>query len=196
MTTPDTTARLADAELGYPDTLADYIGRYCPTEFPWGADRSAELITTELIRPLLADLERARSIAVRLEQENARLTEELAELKAANDPRLRCLLIKAAPDKDLYVGWSMVADGPTGVWSRETALEYGFPPARLDLADETGTSLDDVPGSWASGGFVAEQRGWLKRDRIGDYAVEYLNGDREAAYRLLEPFEDETEVRS
>lgn len=71
MTTPDTAARLADAELGYPDTIADYIGRYCPTEFPWGADRSAELIMAELVRPLLADLERARRVAVALEQELA-----------------------------------------------------------------------------------------------------------------------------
>lgn len=138
-----------------------------------------------------ARLEQARRWAIALEQENARLTDELAEAKAANNPRLSDLLIKAAPDKDLYVGWSMVCDGPTGVWSRETAIAYGFPPARLDLADETGTSLDDAPGSWASGGFVAEQRGWLRRDRLGDYAVEYLYGDREAAYRLLEPFEDE-----
>ncbi|WP_405960760.1 hypothetical protein OG235_27735 [Streptomyces sp. NBC_00024] len=144
---------------------------------------------------LIADLERARSIAVALEQENAKLTEELAELKAANDPRLRGLLVKAAPDKDLYIGWSMVCDGPTGVWSRETAIEYGFPPSWLDRADGTGTSLDDAPGSWAGGGFVAEQRGWLKRERLGDYAVEYLHGDRQAAYGLLEPFEGETEVR-
>lgn len=85
MTTPDTAARLADAELGYPDTLADYIGRYCPTDFPWGADRSAELIMTELVRPLLADLERARSIAVALEQENAHQTERLAAIQKLAD---------------------------------------------------------------------------------------------------------------
>jgi hypothetical protein len=77
VTTPTTAERLADAELGWPDTIADYIGRYCPTEFPWGADRSAELIMAELVRPLLADLERARSIAVALEQENAQQTERL-----------------------------------------------------------------------------------------------------------------------
>lgn len=74
MTTPDTAARLADAELGYPDTIADYIGQHCPTEFPWGADKAAELIMTELIRPLLRDVERARSIAVALEQELAHTT--------------------------------------------------------------------------------------------------------------------------
>ncbi|MDQ0933776.1 hypothetical protein [Streptomyces turgidiscabies] len=46
-----------------------------------------------------ADLERARSIAVTLEQENAQLTAELAEEKASHDPRLRCLLVKAAPSE-------------------------------------------------------------------------------------------------
>jgi hypothetical protein len=144
---------------------------------------------------LLADLERARSIAVALEQENAKLTEELAELKAANDPRLRGLLVKAAPDKDLYVQWSTVCDMPGGVFSRETALEYGFPRSKVDHADEHGSSSRLGDGAWDDKGWVAEQRGWLKRDRIGDYAVEYLTGDRQAAYGLLEPFEGETEVR-
>lgn len=146
---------------------------------------------------LLADLERARSIAVALEQENAKLTEELAELRASNDPRLRCLLIKAAPDKDLYVGWSGSCDMPAGVWSRETAIEYGFPPSRLDRADENGSSATNgyTSGHWDDTGFVAEQRGWLKRERLGDYAVEYLTGDQQAAFDLLEPFEGESEVR-
>jgi hypothetical protein len=144
---------------------------------------------------LLADLERARRVAVALEQENAKLTEELAELKAANDPRLRGLLVKAAPDKDLYVQWSTVCDMPGGVFSRETALEYGFPRSKVDHADEHGSSSRLGDGAWDDKGWVAEQRGWLKRDRIGDYAVEYLTGDQQAAFDLLEPFEGETEVR-
>lgn len=140
-----------------------------------------------------ARLEQARSIAVALEQENARLADELAEAKAANDPRLRGLLVKAAPDKDLYVQWSNSCDMPCGVFSRETAIEYGFPPSRLDRADENGSSATNgyTSGHWDDDGFVAEQRGWLRRDRLGEYAVEYLTGDREAAYQLLEPFEDE-----
>ena len=143
--------------------------------------------TTEL----LADLERARRIAVALEQENAHLTAELAEEKAAHDPRLRCLLIKAARDKDMYVGWSNTCEMPAGVWSRETALEYGFPPSRLDRTDENGSSdMSCGDGHWDDKGFIAEQRGWLRRDLLGDYAIEYLHGDRQAAYALLEPFED------
>jgi len=120
-----------------------------------------------------------------------RLRNELAEERAAHDPRLRCLLVKADPDRDQYVGWSNTCDMPAGVWSRETALEYGFPPSRLDRADATGSSSRIGDGAWDDKGWVAEQRGWLRRDRIGDYAVEYLHGDREAAYRLLEPFDDD-----
>lgn len=142
-----------------------------------------------------ADLERARSIAVALEQENAKLIAELAEEKASNDPRLRCLLVKATPDRDLYVGWSNSCDMPAGVWSREAALEYGFPASRLDRADENGSSSQIGDGHWNDNGWVAEQRGWLRRDRIGDYAVKYLNGDEQAAFGLLEPFEGESEVR-
>lgn len=154
-------------------------------------------MTTPTTTELLADLERARRIAVALEQENAQLAAELAEEKASRNPRLRCLIVKAAPDKDLYVGWSNVAEAPTGVWSREPALAYGFPTSWLDRADANGSNAtgDYRAGHWDDSGFVAEQRGWLRRDRLGDYAVEYLLGDRVAAYSLLEPFEGESEVR-
>ncbi|MFJ2162394.1 hypothetical protein [Streptomyces sp. NPDC087856] len=124
------------------------------------------------------------------------LRADLAEEKASHDSRLRCLLVKTSPDQDLYVGWSNVCEMPAGVWSRETALAYGFPPSRLDRADKNGSSdLSCGDGHWKDPGFVAEQLGWLRRDRLGDYAVEYLKGDRQAAYALLEPFEGETEVR-
>ncbi|MER6956037.1 hypothetical protein [Streptomyces sp. NPDC000618] len=122
--------------------------------------------------------------------------DELAEAKASQDPRLRCLLVKAAPDKDLYIGWSNICEMPAGVWSRETAIEFGFPASRLARADKNGSSdLSCGDGHWDDPGFVAEQRGWLRRDRLGDYAVEYLGGDRQAAFDLLEPFEGEAEVR-
>ena len=129
--------------------------------------------------------------ATALLAEVRRLRDELAETKAANDPRLRGLLVKAAPDKDLYVHWSTVCDMPGGVFSRETALEYGFPRSKVDHADEHGSSSRLGDGAWNDKGWVAEQRGWLRRDLIGDYAVEYLHGDREAAYALLEPYDDE-----
>lgn len=131
---------------------------------------------------LLVDLQAAR--------------DELAEVKAGQNPRLRCLLVKPSRDKDMYVGWSNICEMPAGVWSRETAIEYGFPPSRLDRADKNGSSdLSCGDGHWGDKGFIAEQRGWLRRDRLGDYAIEYLYGDRVAAFALLEPFEGETEVR-
>ncbi|WP_416976689.1 hypothetical protein [Streptomyces sp. T028] len=126
-----------------------------------------------------------------------RLRDELAEEKADRNPRLRCLIVKAAPDQDLYVGWSSIAEGPTGAWTRAEALAYGFPRSRLDRADANGSSAlgDYRPGLWDDDGFIAEQRGILRRDRIGDYAQLYLSGREDAAFDLLEPFEGEKEVR-
>lgn len=138
----------------------------------------------------------ARAAVPELLAEIDRLRDDLAEEKAGRNPLLRCLIVKAAPGKDMYVGWSNVVEAPTGVWSRETALAYGFPRSRLDRADANGSSdLSCGDGHWDDKGFIAEQRGWLPRARLGDYAIEYLKGDRQAAYALLEPFEGESEVR-
>jgi hypothetical protein len=125
-----------------------------------------------------------------------RIRDELAEEKAARNPRLRCLLVKAAPDRDLYIGWSNTCEMPAGAWTREEALAYGFPRSRLDRADQNGSSdLSCGDGHWDDSGFVAEQRGWLKRDRLGDYALLWLDDRQDEAFDLLEPFEGETEVR-
>jgi len=123
------------------------------------------------------------------------LRDELAETKAHHDPRLRGLLVKADKERDLYVQWSTACDMPGGVFSRETALEYGFPRSKVDWADKHGSSSHHGDGAWDDKGWVAEQRGWLRRHLIGDYAIKYLHGDRQAAYALLEPFDGETEVR-
>lgn len=136
----------------------------------------------QVVRKLLAEVERLRG--------------ELAEERADRNPLLRCLLIKAAPDRDLYVGWSNIVEAPTGVWTRAEAIAYGFPPSRLNRADKNGSSSRVRGyGQWDDEGFIAEQRGWLRRDRLGDYALAYARDDLNAAFDLLEPFEDETEVR-
>lgn len=125
-----------------------------------------------------------------------RLHDELAEEKASRNPQLRCLIVKAAKDRDLYVGWSNMCEMPAGAWTRAEALAYGFPRSRLDRADTNGSSdLSCGDGHWDDAGFIAEQRGWLKRDRLGDYAQLWLAGRQDEAFDLLEPFEGETEVR-
>lgn len=130
------------------------------------------------------------------EAEIDRLRDELAEEKAARNPRLACLIVKAAPGKDVYVGWSNRAEAPTGLWTRDEALAYGFPRSRLDRADANGSSdLSCGNGHWDDGGFIAEQRGWLRRDRLADYARLWLTDNQTAAFDLLEPLEGETEVR-
>lgn len=167
MTEPMTDARLADIRAQVSDgTGVDDIRE----QWAWG-----------IAAELLAEVERMR--------------DELAEVRASHNPLLRCLLIKAAPDRDLYVGWSNVVKAPTGIWTRTEALNYGFPRSRLDRADKNGSSATGFnDGHWDDEGFIAEQRGWLRRDRIGDYAQAYARDDMNAAWDLLEPFEGETEV--
>ncbi|MEU1663644.1 hypothetical protein ABZ547_08510 [Streptomyces sparsogenes] len=167
------------------DRLDDIKARFADT----GAVRQSDATW------LVEQVEQARRIAVELENRVEQLTDELAEVNASHDPRLRCLILKAAPDRDLYIGWSNTCDMPAGAWTRTEAIEYGFPPSRLNRADETGTSSKLGDGAWDDPGFVAEQRGWLKRDRLGDYAMAWLSGRQNEAFNLLEPFEGESEVR-
>lgn len=131
--------------------------------------------------------------------------EGLLEIKASAENQFpHRIVIKAAPDRDLYVGWSNVVEAPTWVGTRAQALEYGCPESRLRRADETGTSQRRDPmssytgpldGAWDDTGFIAEQRGFLPRARLGDYAVAYAEGRMEDCWDMLEPFDEETEVR-
>jgi len=171
-----TTTPLTEQQLDEIAARAAALYEYATVTDQEGQDALDELTDTD-VPALLAEVRRLR--------------DELAEEKAAHDPRLRGLLVKADKERDLYVQWSTVCDMPGGVFSRETALEYGFPRSKVDHADEHGSSSRLGDGAWDDKGWVAEQRGWLRRDRIGDYAVEYLHGDREAAYALLEAFDPE-----
>lgn len=122
--------------------------------------------------------------------------ENLLEIKAQHEGRFpRCVIVKPERDRDLYVGWSEVCEMPAGMWTREEAIAEGCPPSRLRRADERGTS--SLPGfyDWDSTGMVAEQRGYLPRARLADYATAWLDGRQGEAFGLLEPFEGETEVR-
>lgn len=122
--------------------------------------------------------------------------EQLLEIKAGAEGRFpRCLIVKPEPGRDLYVGWSEVCEMPAAMWTRAEALADGCPPSRLRRADETGTS--SIPGfyRWDSGGMIAEQRGWLPRARLADYAAAYLDGRLSDCWDMLEPLDGETEVR-
>jgi hypothetical protein len=113
-------------------------------------------------------------------------------------------IIKVAPARDLYVEWSSMVEAPTRVGTRVEMLRYlsrsstrgdsDAPEVRLQRADETGTSAKgDYAwcGAWDHAGLVAEQRGVLPRSRLAEYCEHYAADDMEAAYALLEPFEDD-----
>jgi len=180
------------SEADVPDELVAAAGDVLEQNGLWGAWEREQ--TEEESRTILAAVLPLHQAALLAEVK--RLRGELAEERADRNPLLRCLLIKAAPDRDLYVGWSNIVEAPTGVWTRAEAIAYGFPPSRLDRADKNGSSSRVRGyGQWDDEGFIAEQRGWLRRDRLGDYALAYARDDLNAAFDLLEPFEDETEVR-
>lgn len=116
-------------------------------------------------------------------------------------------IIKAAKDRDLYMEWSTIVDGPTFIGNRAETLDYlieefgrtGQPEARLERADDVGTSALRDPrspnwaypldGAWEDTGFIVEQRGWLPRERFAEFLDAYLV-DPEKAYALLKPFEE------
>jgi hypothetical protein len=118
------------------------------------------------------------------------------------------IVVKPDRDVDFYVGWSSVTESPHWWGTRSEAAEYIHedarqrggvddpPEKRLARADEHGTSAyDRRDGGWDDDGFIYEQRGWLPRRSLAA-ACALLGAGREAAvWDLLEPFEDEAEVR-
>jgi hypothetical protein len=114
-------------------------------------------------------------------------------------------IVKAAPDVDLYMEWSLVADGPTYVGNRVQMLSYlgrtdpgrlaDTPESRLNRADADGTSTRHGPdgvGSWDDSGLVVMgQRGWLPRERFPEFMRLYHEVSERAAYGLLESFASE-----
>lgn len=118
------------------------------------------------------------------------------------------IVIKPDRDRDLYVGWSTIVESPVWWGTREQAAvmlaEYAVrhpapqnqPEQRLARADRHGTSdLSIREGGWADPGFVYEQRGWLPRRHLAALCEALGRNDEPAAWDLLEPFDDQTEVR-
>lgn len=105
-------------------------------------------------------------------------------------------VIKPSRDEDFYIGWSHVVEAPVWLGTRAEAIADGCPPSRLDRADARGTSIrDDFGCDWDDKGLIAEQRGFLPRERLAAYVRAYEEGRMDDAWDLLEPFDDETEVR-
>jgi hypothetical protein len=133
------------------------------------------------------------TVAEMLRAAEAEVAEEIAGKRAGRFNVKE--VIKPGRAADFYVGWSHEVEAPVWAGTREEALAEGCPPSRLRRADETGTSMRDSFGCpWGDSGLVAEQRGVLPRARLAAYAVAYLDGRRQDAFDLLEPFEGETEV--
>lgn len=114
------------------------------------------------------------------------------------------LVLKAAPDRDLYIEWSTVVEQAVAIGTREQMAAYLAGNAdsadsveeRLRRCDETGTSAMWSPqppleGAWDDTGLIVEQTGVLRRSDMAAYADALLADDRQAAFALLQPFEDE-----
>jgi hypothetical protein len=82
--------------------------------------------------------------------------------------------------------------------TEEAAKGPSDPPAeRLARADRNGSSAYNykIDGGWDDEGFTYEQRGWLPRERLVAACEALERDDQAAVWDLLEPFEDEMEVR-
>ena len=122
-------------------------------------------------------------------------------------------ILKTARDVDLYVEWDTRVEFVTFIGDRDSTLDYlveedarqhvGFfpdpgnaPEDRLRRADEFGTSAlfgNPRSGGWDSSGFIVEQRGVLRRADLLEFAEAIEADDKDRAYGLLQPFEDDAE---
>ena len=117
------------------------------------------------------------------------------------------VIIKQDPDRDEYILWSDFTDTPIAVGTRVEMIPYvdqvdppretpGGTAARFDRADRQGSSM--IPyshGWWDDERMIYEQRGWLRREHIAEACRLRLSGREVEVWDLLEPFDDETEVR-
>lgn len=115
------------------------------------------------------------------------------------------IIIKAAPDRDLYVEWSTIVEAPVFIGDRAETLahlkrneergqRFDAPEARLKRADQTGTSAKaDYSwfGAWDDNGLIYQQRGTVWRENLPAFLDAYQRDDEKAALLLVEPFESE-----
>ncbi|WP_188197244.1 hypothetical protein [Nonomuraea sp. SYSU D8015] len=75
------------------------------------------------------------------------------------------VVFKSAPGRDCYVLWRTSVDSPVFIGDRETTSirlradgeSLGAVAAKLDLADQTGSSYIDGTGWWDDDGFVVDE---------------------------------------
>ena len=125
------------------------------------------------------------------------------------------IIVKADRDRDLYMEWSSTVESPTAIGTRAEMLDYlthhqGFlggpadsPEERLARADENGSSTTPDPlapgytgpldGNWDDSGFIVEQCGWLPRARLAEF-LDAMQVDKQQAFALLDPFDDDSEA--
>jgi hypothetical protein len=111
-------------------------------------------------------------------------------------------VVKADPGEDWYVVWSNNVDGPLA-WGTRAELEAEalpddqLTPQRFTRADERGSSAvfgGPIYG-WDHDGWIYEQRGVLPRRNLRAACERLTADEHDPITDLLEPFEDETEVR-
>jgi hypothetical protein len=114
------------------------------------------------------------------------------------------VIIKQAPDRDEYVIWCTSTERPIAVGNRAEIAgdartiepDRGDIDARLAHADMHGSSM--IPykfGWWIDLQLIYEQRGLLPREHLYRAALLQIDGRHAEVWDLLEPFEDEMEVR-
>lgn len=121
------------------------------------------------------------------------LLDHIRRARGSAEPR--ALLVKLAHEIDFYIAWSESTESPEWYGTRVEAGERGYSEERIDRADRTGSS--SYPGfcRWNHATLIAEQRGVLPRRYLRAYTLLYDAGEMQAAFDLLDPFDDETPVR-
>ncbi len=114
-------------------------------------------------------------------------------------------IIKVSPDEDLYLEWWSVVEAPIRVGTRAELAAYLNEPRRgevwpteeeverrLRQADETGSSAHRPFGcTWGSRGEMYQQRGFLPRARMAEFARRLLDDIDAEPDGLLKPLEEQ-----
>jgi hypothetical protein len=112
-------------------------------------------------------------------------------------------IVKPDRGEDFYVIWSTVVEAPLAFGDRaylQTLTHHETAPERFARADERGSSAmwpstNDPYLGYSSKGMIYEQRGWLPRGNLKAACALLGEDERADIGALLEPFEDEAEVR-